>query len=158
MKHDTETRNPIFPCACCVLVDAHLLCCYWLELPLHPSPSILTPSLCIPVHPPLSIVYPPLHSYPSISTPLSTLSFSPSLPSSLSIPLPLYPPPPPPPPHPYVYALAFFLLPHTQPTPISRFVQGYIGAVTAAVGIAVSTIMLLAGGTCMPLPPLLSHR
>lgn len=151
MKHDTETRNPIFPCACCVLVDAHLLCCYWLELP---PPSLSLYPYPLSLHscpPPLSIVYPPLHSSLHLHPPC-LLSLS--LPRSL-LPLnssPLYPP------HPYIYALAFFLLPHTQPTPISRFVQGYIGAVTAAVGIAVSTIMLLAGGVCHSPPSFLAGR
>lgn len=45
----------------------------------------------------------------------------------------------------YVVTCMSFSFPHlhTKPTPISRFVQGYAGAVTAAVGIAVRQWMLV---------------
>lgn len=40
-----------------------------------------------------------------------------------------------------------FASPFLQPTPTSRFVKGYVGAVSTAVGIAVSAELLLCGST-----------
>ena len=43
--------------------------------------------------------------------------------------------------HYYIAVMTSTSHPHTQPTPTSRFVLGYLGAVSSAISIAVSVIL-----------------